>query len=71
MEMLSEKRIVTVGIIETIVFETLKKNGKIHKRNKATRKMINLRLSLLLKILIRSTGIINNINIREIFLIRP
>jgi hypothetical protein len=67
MEMLSEKRVTTIGIIVLIVFETSKKNGKRLKRNKVTRKMISLRLSLLLKILIKSTGIINNIKVIEIF----
>jgi uncharacterized membrane protein len=71
MEMLSEERISTIGTMDSIVFETSMKNGKRHKRNKATRNKISLRLSLLLKILIRSTGIINNINIIEILPIRP
>jgi len=71
MEILNEETISTIGIIDPIVFETSKKSGKRHKRNKATRNKISLRLSLLLKILIKSTGIVSNIKIREILTIRP
>ena len=68
MEILNEE-ISIIGIIAIIVFEMSKKNGKRRKRNKATRNKISLRLSLLLKILIKSTGIVSNIKIREILVI--